>query len=136
MDTRTDAKGRRQPAKRKGKVGKKSNSIKPNSSIAPPMPIETAINTVLEATLGSAIERDWREAERALEALTAHTVAQVAPVVPPGKAALVTEIADYFTALAAKLTTRPNGNGEAPATGSDSISDDLSIPKFLNRSAP
>jgi hypothetical protein len=129
--------GRKQPAKRKGKAGKKLNSI-----IAPPMPIEAAINaepfgatdTSACATLGSAIEREWHVAERALETLSAHTVAQVAKVIPPGKAALVTAFADFFAELKAQLTTRLAGNGEAPVAGSDySIPDDLSIPHCLQR---
>jgi hypothetical protein len=87
-------------------------------------------------TLDSIIEREWLEAERAFEALTAHTGAQVAQVIPPGKAALVAEIADYFTALADKLAACPAGNGEAPIAGSDySIPDDLSIPHHLQRGA-
>jgi hypothetical protein len=123
------------------KVKKKSNSIKSNSIIAPSVPIETAINIAPEAkpdksALLTAIEREWSEAERAYEALTAHTVAQVVQAIPPGKLALVMEIAGYFTALAAKLTTGPNGNGEAPVAGSDySIPDDLSIPPCLQRHA-
>ena len=55
------------------------------------------------ASLDSVIERDWREAERAFEALTAHPVAQVAQVIPPERVALVTEIAEYFAALVAEL---------------------------------
>jgi hypothetical protein len=66
------------------------------------------------AGLAAAIERDWREAERALEALTAHTVAQVAQAIPPGRVALVTEIAGYFTALAAKLTYPIPDDGSLP----------------------
>jgi hypothetical protein len=64
--------------------------------------------------LGAAIEYEWLAAKRVLEVLTAHPVAQVAGAIPPGETALVTEIADYFTALAAKLTARSAGNGEAP----------------------
>jgi hypothetical protein len=106
------------------------------------VPIEAVINAESEAKpegagaaeLHSLIERDWSEAERAFEALTAHTVAQVAQAIPPGKAALITEIANYFTALAAKITFRSAGNGEVSAAGSDhSIPDDLSIPGFLRR---
>jgi hypothetical protein len=87
------------------------------------------------AGLGSTIARDWDEAERAFETLTAHTVAQVAQVIPPSKAALVVEIADYFTALAAELAPRPIGNGEAaPIAGDDLLTPaDLSVPGFLKR---
>lgn len=86
------------------------------------------------ATLGSAIEHECHEAERVFEALTAHTVAQVAQAIPSEKAALVTEIADYFTALAAKLTARSAGDGEAPVTSGSSnypIPADGSIPPWL-----
>ena len=55
------------------------------------------------ASLDFVIERDWREAERAFEALTAHPVAQVAQVISPERVALVTEIAEYFAALVAEL---------------------------------
>lgn len=127
VSTSIDTEGRKQPAKRKGKAGKKSNSIiapsAPAIDIAPVEPV----GVTDAATLGSAVERDWREARRAFEALTAHTVAQVAQAIPPGKIALVTEIAGFFTALAAKLTARSAGNGEAPAA----IPDDLSIPHCL-----
>ena len=89
-----------------------------------------------EDELGPMIENEWCEAEFAFEALTARTIAQVAQAIPPGKAALVTEIADYFTALAAKLTAHSAGDGEAPAAGSNvSIPDDLNIPPFLQRDA-
>jgi hypothetical protein len=86
--------------------------------------------------LGLAIQHDWLEAERAFEALAAHTITQLAQAIPPGKVALVAEIADYFAALAAKLTARSAGNGKAPAAGSDcSIPVDPSIPTFLQRGA-
>ena len=95
----------------------------------------TVINAESEAKPDATIEREWSEAERAFEVVTAHTVAQVAQAIPSGKVALVTEIADYFTALAAKLTPRPAGNGEAPAAGSNySIPADLSFPPCLRRS--
>jgi hypothetical protein len=115
-------------------AGKKSNSI-----VVPAVPakVVTDVDPASKAgttELGSAIEREWLEAERVLEALTARTVAQVAQAIPPEKVVLVTEIADYFTALVAKLTAHAAGNGEAPVAGSDySIPDDLSIPHFLQR---
>jgi hypothetical protein len=84
--------------------------------------------------LGFAIEREWLEAERAFEALTAHTVAQLAQAIPPAKVALVTEIAGYFTALAAKLTDRSGDIAGATVNGSGHvIPDDLDIPEILRR---
>jgi hypothetical protein len=50
MDTRTDTKGREQPAKRKGKAGKKSNSVaKSNSATVTPAPIEAATDAETKA---------------------------------------------------------------------------------------
>jgi hypothetical protein len=120
------------------KVKKKSISTTvPPASIMAATDIEPASKAGTTIELGSAIEREWSEAERAFEALTSRTVAQVATAISPGKAALVTEFADFFAELKARLTTRPNGNDEAPAAGSDySIpDDDLSIPHFLQRGA-
>jgi hypothetical protein len=89
-----------------------------------------------EDELGPVIENEWCEAEFAFEALTARTIAQVAQAIPPGKVALVTEIADYFTALAAKLTARSDANAEAPTAGSNyAIPDNLTVPDFLQRDA-
>jgi DNA-binding Lrp family transcriptional regulator len=148
VSTSIDTKGRKQPAKRKGKTGKKPNSIaKSDSIIASPAPIETVVDAVPEAvpalaaklpseaggTLDSIIEREWLEAERALEAFTRHTLVQMAKAIPPEAAARVREFANIFTELA-KLTARSGGNGEAPVAISDSIPDDnLSIPAFLRR---
>jgi ParB-like chromosome segregation protein Spo0J len=47
VSTSIDTKGRKQPAKRKGKAGKKSNSI--DSIVAPSMPIGAAIDVAPEA---------------------------------------------------------------------------------------
>jgi hypothetical protein len=51
----------------------------------------------------SAIQREWRAAERAFEDLARHTPRQVAKAISPDKAALVTEFANYFTELTALL---------------------------------
>ena len=69
--------------------------------------------------LGDVVDRDWHKAKRVLETLTAHSTTQIAQVIPPEEVALVTEIAGYFTDLAAKLTYP--------------IPDDGSIPNFLRR---
>ena len=163
VEKRKDTKGRKQPAKRKSKAGGKSNIVERDRKtcialyqkvkdaereqaqwlidhpvVKSDSTAEAAIHAKPEAKadatgLGSTIARDWDEVERAFETLTAHTIAQVAQVIPTGKATLITEIKDYFTALAAKLAPRP-GNGGAPVAGSDhSIPNDLSIPGFLNR---
>ena len=128
--------GKASQAKVKNRPAKKSVIIP-----IPSVPVEPAIDAEPEpkseedaAGLGFAIACDWAEVERAFETLTAHAVAQVAQMIPPSKAALVTEIADYFTALAAKLTSRPVGNGETPVDRS--IPGDLSIPRFLRRKIP
>jgi ParB-like chromosome segregation protein Spo0J len=84
------------------------------------------------AGLGARIEREWSEAKPVFEVLTAHTIAQLAQVIPSSDAALVREIAGIFAALAAKLGARPAGNGEAPVTSS-LIPSDLRIPGFLDR---
>jgi hypothetical protein len=136
VSTSIDTKGRKQPAKRKSKA-KKSNS-----TIASPVPIEAAINTAPEAklaegaTLDSAIEREWLEAERAFEALSAHTVEQIAQVIPPEKIALVTEIAERFTAVVAKLADRSGDIAGTTVNGSDhAIPNNLGIPESLRRDA-
>lgn len=115
---------------------------------APPAPIKASAEVSLEQRraehaaldrndadgLGATIEYEWLAAKRVLEVLTAHPVAQVAGAIPPGETALITEVADYFAALAAKLTARSAGNGEAPAAGADClIPADLSIPEILRR---
>jgi hypothetical protein len=64
--------------------------------------------------LHSLIEREWSEAEGAFEALTSRTTEQVAKAIPPERAALVTEIADFFVELKA-LLARPASNGALPA---------------------
>jgi DNA-binding Lrp family transcriptional regulator len=162
VSTSIDTKGRKQPAKRKDKVEKKPNSIVKSDSvkkvvctpgtqspliIASPAPIETAINVAPEAKpvgatdaagasgLGSTIEREWREAARAFEILTSHTPAQVATAISPEDVPLITEVANYFAELKAKLATRPAGNGEALAGSDCSIPDDLSISHCLQRGA-
>jgi hypothetical protein len=83
-------------------------------------------------TLGSAIKRDWCEAERVFEALTSHTPEQVAKAIPPSKVPLIIEIADFFTLLVLQLTAPPARNGGAPIAW-DSIPDDLNIPHCLRR---
>jgi hypothetical protein len=141
-------------SRKKGKKVSTTDDVVDKSAVEPspmqsnsPAPIEPptnaepiaspticALTSEFTVTLGSKIESDSAMAEVAFEALSAHTVARVAQAIPPGKVALVTEIADYFTALATKLTTRSAGNGEAPVAISDSIpDDDLSIPDFLQR---
>jgi hypothetical protein len=136
VGTRTDTKGREQPARRKGKAGKKPKPAASDLGAANKSTgaEQLATKEVANADgLGSAIARAWDEAEKALEVLTAHPVAQIVQAIPPGKAALVTEIAGYFTDLAAELTPQPAANGEAPTTGADySIPPDLSIPLFLD----
>jgi hypothetical protein len=148
---RVDSKGRKQPAKRKGKVEKTPNSIvKSDSIIASPAPIKAAINVEPETepalaaklpseaggTLDSIIEREWLEAERALEALASHSPARAADVISPSKISLIAETAAWLMDLKTELMARAAGNGEAPVAGSDcSIPDDLSIPHCLQRGA-
>jgi hypothetical protein len=84
--------------------------------------------------LGSVIEREWLEAERAFEALAAHTVQQIAQVIRPEKIALVKEIAERFTAVVAKLADRSGDIAGAIVNGSGhAIPDNLDIPEFLRR---
>jgi DNA-binding Lrp family transcriptional regulator len=128
VSTSIDTKGRKQPAKRKGKARKKSNSI-----IAPPVPIETVNEAGDAIELGAVIEREWHEVDRALEAFTHHALVQIAKAIPPEASDRVKEYANIFAALV-QLTARRIGNGEAPVAGSDySIPGDLSIPHFSAR---
>jgi hypothetical protein len=148
-DAIADAKGRKQPARKKAAakpaVASDADQVERDrkACVALYQKVKDADREKAQwladhphaaAGLGPTIARDWDEAERAFETLTAHTVAQVAQVISPSKAALVVEIADYFTALAAKLAPHPAGNGEAPIAGDDLlIPADLSVPGFLKR---
>ena len=111
VEKRTGKDNKAHPAKAKKK---KSPPI-----TVPPAPIEVGINTGPEANPASAavsiiseVERDWNSAKRAFEALTSHTRAQVASVVLPVEAALITEFANFFTELA-NLTTRAGREGSS-----------------------
>jgi hypothetical protein len=124
--------------------------VKSDSIIASPAPIKAAINVEPETepalaaklpseaggTLDSIIEREWLEAERALEALASHSPARAADVISPSKISLIAETAAWLMDLKTELMARAAGNGEAPVAGSDcSIPDDLSIPHCLQRGA-
>ena len=84
------------------------------------------------AELGAAIERDWHEAEPVLEALTRHTPAQAAKVIPVSRVSLITEIVNWLIDVKDQLTTHPAGNGEAPVADPP-IPDDDDIPDCLRR---
>jgi hypothetical protein len=87
----------------------------------------------LDATIG----RDWHEAELALEALTRHTPAAAAKVIPASKVSLITEIVDWLVDLKLEFTVRSAGDGEAPAADPPAASphdgDAGGIPDYLRR---
>jgi ParB-like chromosome segregation protein Spo0J len=146
VDTRTDTKGRRQPAKKRatgktvrtGKAatpqpapaesinatGTVGSDGQPGTSAIPqaraPEPMSAKPQAAEEVSLPVLIIKEWRAAQTVFENLARHPVAQIALAIPSesraAAASLATEFASVFRALAARLSPGAISAEPDPAT--------------------